>query len=313
MPEVNLTKFLYTEVSNVTILLYAIRYGIAMETSNYDLAPNVIRDIVWYGYDHLVRVIAKCKNGEQSVTPATDPEATAHVNDDLVVVVSGTDAVPVPVVLSAKTDISEKPVLGKKVAKNRRTIKRKFCCLPCQNTEKIPTGEDYVQLSNLGVGLKEVSVFTDATAKELQETYPPLAGHQYVYGKSFRKTLPATFLLDMSSDMAYVQPMFINLPRLNGERWNFLGAVTAMFQRTKSQNLTVVRAFDGDVSQVVHYKTMSRPRATPNTDRMSVSNEGWKKFKKDGLVDLRYTRLSLKLGPLCTRIVVDIQPYNIST
>ncbi|KAK4021600.1 hypothetical protein OUZ56_003511 [Daphnia magna] len=65
------------------------------------------------------------------------------------------------------------------------------------------------------------------------------------------------------------------MPRLNGERWNFLGAVTAMFQRTKSQNLTVVRAFDGDVSQVVHYKTMSHPRATPNTDRMSVSNEGW--------------------------------------
>ncbi|KAK4021599.1 hypothetical protein OUZ56_003510 [Daphnia magna] len=191
----------------------AIRYGVAMETSNYDLAPNVIRDIVWYRYDHLVRVIAKCKNGEQSVTPATDPEATAHVNDDLVVVVSGTDAVPVPVVLSAKTDISEKPVhnviAGEKGRKNRRTIKRKFCCLPCQNTEKIPTGEDYVQLSNLGVGLKEVSVFTDATAKELQDvifrTYPPLAGHQYVYGKSFRKTLPATFLLDMSSDMAYVQ------------------------------------------------------------------------------------------------------------
>lgn len=66
MPEVNLTKFLYTEVSNVTILLYAIRYGVAMETSNCDLAPNVIRDIVWYGYDHLVRVIAKCKNGGKS-------------------------------------------------------------------------------------------------------------------------------------------------------------------------------------------------------------------------------------------------------
>ncbi|KAI9562683.1 hypothetical protein GHT06_010137 [Daphnia sinensis] len=124
----------------------------------------------------------------------------------------------------------------------------------------------------------------------------------------------------------------------NSVSWNFLGAVTAMsandfqringysnafwgwggeddqlFQRTKSQNLTVVRAFDGTVSQVVHYKTMSHPRATPNPDRMSVINEGWKKFQTDGLVDLRYTRLSLKLEPLCTRIVVDIQPYNITT
>lgn len=95
--------------------------------------------------------------------------------------------------------------------------------------------------------------------------------------------------------------------------WGWGGEDDQLFQRTRSQNLTVVRAFDGNVSQVVHYKTMSHSKATPNPDRMSLINEGWTKFKMDGLVDLRYTRLDLKLKPLYTHIVVDIQPYNITT
>lgn len=95
--------------------------------------------------------------------------------------------------------------------------------------------------------------------------------------------------------------------------WGWGGEDDQLFQRTRSQNLTLVRAFDGNVSQVVHYKTMSHPKATPNPDRMSLINEGWTKFKMDGLIDLRYTRLELKLKPLYTRIVVDIQPYNITT
>lgn len=75
-----------------------------------------VRVISWKISIHFYKQINACillLFTEQSVTPATDPEATAHVNDDLVVVVSGTDAVPVPVVLSAKTDISEKPVVIK--------------------------------------------------------------------------------------------------------------------------------------------------------------------------------------------------------
>lgn len=60
-------------------------------------------------------------------------------------------------------------IILEKISKNRRIIKRNFCYLPYHNTKKIPTGKDYVQLSNLGVGLKEVSVFIDATAKELRD------------------------------------------------------------------------------------------------------------------------------------------------
>ncbi|KZS08288.1 Uncharacterized protein APZ42_027752 [Daphnia magna] len=63
-------------------------------------------------------------------------------------------------------------IILEKISKNRRIIKRNFCYLPYHNTKKIPTGKDYVQLSNLGVGLKEVSVFIDATAKELRDDFP---------------------------------------------------------------------------------------------------------------------------------------------
>ncbi|KZS13101.1 Uncharacterized protein APZ42_021864 [Daphnia magna] len=121
---------------------------------------------------------SQCKYAEkaQSVTPSTDPEATAqvssrnqnansgkfeiniNVNSDLGVTVNGADAVLI--VLPAKVNISEKPVnmiAREKISKNRRAIKRKFCSLPCQNTEKTPTSKDYVQLTNLGVGMREVS------------------------------------------------------------------------------------------------------------------------------------------------------------
>ncbi|XP_045033122.1 uncharacterized protein LOC116927551 isoform X2 [Daphnia magna] len=227
-----------------------LRYGVAVETSHYNLAPNVIRDIVWYGYDHLVSVIAKCGNGDktqthtstsdlkstativsnkenmnavfsgksalncnadsnliviasvvapvvlttegnllkktvymtgvetcginsqceyaekaQSVTPSTDPEATAqvssrnqnansgkfeiniNVNGDGGVTVNGADAVPI--VLPAKNMIARE-----KISKNRSATKRKFCCLPWHNTEKTSTSKDYVQLNNLGVGMR---------------------------------------------------------------------------------------------------------------------------------------------------------------
>lgn len=104
--------------------------------------------------------------------------------------------------------------------------------------------------------------------------------------------------------------------RINGYSnsfWGWGGEDDQLYQRTRSANLNVTRAFDGNVSQVVHYKTLSHRKATPNPDRMLVLKKGWTNFKTDGLVDLRYTRLELKLKPLYTHIVVDIQPYNITS
>ena len=104
--------------------------------------------------------------------------------------------------------------------------------------------------------------------------------------------------------------------RINGfsnSFWGWGGEDDQLYQRVLAQNLTVTRPFDGQETPVVHYKTLSHKKATPNPDRMKVIEEGSARFKMDGLIDLKYERLDMQLKPLYTRILVDIQPGNTTT
>ncbi|KAK4027614.1 hypothetical protein OUZ56_016662 [Daphnia magna] len=88
---------------------------------------------------------SQCEYAEkaQSVTPSTDPEATAQVSSRNQNANSG------------KFEININNMIAReKISKNRSATKRKFCCLPWHNTEKTSTSKDYVQLNNLGVADK---------------------------------------------------------------------------------------------------------------------------------------------------------------
>jgi hypothetical protein len=105
--------------------------------------------------------------------------------------------------------------------------------------------------------------------------------------------------------------------RINGYSnsfWGWGGEDDQLYQRVKSQNLNVTRAFDQERSLIhlARYKTLSHKKATPNPNRMQVIKEGPSRFKTDGLADLRYKRINRQFKPLYTRIVVDIEPYNIT-
>jgi hypothetical protein len=96
--------------------------------------------------------------------------------------------------------------------------------------------------------------------------------------------------------------------------WGWGGEDDQLYQRVKSQNLNVTRAFDEQPSLIhlARFKTLSHKKASPNPDRMQVIREGPGRLKTDGLVDLRYKRLYLQFKPLYTHVLVDIQPYNIT-
>ncbi len=94
--------------------------------------------------------------------------------------------------------------------------------------------------------------------------------------------------------------------------WGWGGEDDQLYQRVRSENFTVTRAFDGKSTPLAHYKTLSHRKAPGNPDRMRVLKEGWARFKIDGLVDLRYKRLNVQFKPLYTHVVVDIQPYNVT-
>ena len=50
------------------------------------------------------------------------------------------------------------------------------------------------------------------------------------------------------------------------------------------------------------------PKAKANPDRWRLFDQGTNRLKSDGLIDLKYRTLSIKLNPLYTHIVVDVLP-----
>ena len=79
-----------------------------------------------------------------------------------------------------------------------------------------------------------------------------------------------------------------------------------MYRRLLHHNLTVTRMHN--LANVVRYRMFDHPVAKPNPDRMRLYDQGTRRIESDGLVDLRYRRLSLKFKPLYTHIIVDVQP-----
>ncbi len=101
--------------------------------------------------------------------------------------------------------------------------------------------------------------------------------------------------------------------RINGYSnsfWGWGGEDDLLYHRIVSEKLTATRTFGGESSPVLHYRSLFHEKAKPNPNRMRVMEEGKVRFKTDGLVDLRYTRLDLQYKPLYTHILVDILPYD---
>ena len=101
--------------------------------------------------------------------------------------------------------------------------------------------------------------------------------------------------------------------RINGfsnSFWGWGGEDDQLYMRVLSEKLAPTRTFEGLSTPVLHYKTLVHEKAKPNPNRMKVMEQVSKKFKTDGLIDLKYKRLDLQLKPLYTHIIVDIEPYS---
>lgn len=81
-----------------------------------------------------------------------------------------------------------------------------------------------------------------------------------------------------------------------------------LYRRLLHHNLTVTRINNLNSSTIARYRMFDHPVAEPNPDRMRLFDQGTRRLESDGLVDLRYRRLSVKFKPLYTHIIVDVQP-----
>ena len=75
-----------------------------------------------------------------------------------------------------------------------------------------------------------------------------------------------------------------------------------------SLNFTVIQP---DPVMVACYTALSHRRAKRNPDRFRALNRSAERRNVDGLADLRYHTISLKLNPLYTHILVDLTPMRL--
>lgn len=99
--------------------------------------------------------------------------------------------------------------------------------------------------------------------------------------------------------------------------WGWGGEDDELYNRVKSHNMTVTRAFDGQQPPslfipLTRYKSLSHPKAKPNPDRkrlLKQASSASTGYKADGgLATLVYKRLDRQLKPLYTHVLVDIHP-----
>lgn len=103
--------------------------------------------------------------------------------------------------------------------------------------------------------------------------------------------------------------------RINGfsnSFWGWGGEDENLYHRVIAQKLTVVRPFDGQPLHSVRYMMQSHKRAVPSSGRFDVMKGGRSGFQADGLVNLNYQKLDYQLKPLCTHVLVNLQPSNTS-
>lgn len=103
--------------------------------------------------------------------------------------------------------------------------------------------------------------------------------------------------------------------RINGfsnSFWGWGGEDENLYHRVIAQKLTVVRPFDGQPLHSVRYMMQSHKRAVPSPGRFDVMKGGRSGFQADGLVNLNYQKLDYQLKPLCTHVLVNLQPSNTS-
>ena len=86
--------------------------------------------------------------------------------------------------------------------------------------------------------------------------------------------------------------------------WGWGGEDDDMSNRIRFYKLLISRY----PPSVARYTMLTHKKAKANSNRYKVLRNGIKRSKTDGLSNLKYKRLNLKLRPLYTHILVDIKP-----
>ena len=87
--------------------------------------------------------------------------------------------------------------------------------------------------------------------------------------------------------------------------WGWGGEDDDLYRRVTSHNLTVTHPFP---VKIARYTTLNHKRAKPNPDRFLALNRSTELRKIDGLADLHYRTIRMKLEPLFTHILVELAP-----
>ena len=85
--------------------------------------------------------------------------------------------------------------------------------------------------------------------------------------------------------------------------WGWGGEDDDLYHRVISHNLTVTHPFP---IKVARYTALNHQRAKPNPGRFLALNRSTELRPVDGLVDLNYRIIRMKLEPLYTHILVDL-------
>ena len=56
-----------------------------------------------------------------------------------------------------------------KTASKRKFVSRNFVVLPHENTTVVPIANEWTRYSAMGIGMKALTIYKDATAKELKD------------------------------------------------------------------------------------------------------------------------------------------------
>lgn len=87
--------------------------------------------------------------------------------------------------------------------------------------------------------------------------------------------------------------------------WGWGGEDDDLYNRVTLHNLTITHPFP---AKMARYTALNHQRAKPNSDRFLALNRSTELRSVDGLADLNYRTIRMKLEPLYTHILVDLTP-----
>jgi hypothetical protein len=107
---------------------------------------------------------------------------------------------------------------------------------------------------------------------------------------------------------------FLQINGFSNVFWGWGGEDNDLLERIRFHNMTETRTLDQYPTLVqmgwARYKTLVHQKAAPSKDRIRLLDEGPKRMRSadgDGLTNLKYNRIDLRLKLLYTHVLVDIQ------